>query len=69
MQKHEQKICAKCNATFECKVGSIHLCQCSTIQLTENERYFIQQQFADCLCINCLIHLKDEYSRTITAQN
>jgi hypothetical protein len=63
MCQHEQKHCPRCKQVFECKVGSIHLCQCSNIPLTTEEKYFIQQQFEDCLCINCLHQLKESYHR------
>jgi hypothetical protein len=53
-EKHEQKYCQRCNAVFECKVGSIILCQCSQIELTENTKAYLQQNYLDCICINCL---------------
>jgi hypothetical protein len=62
MCQHEEKYCPSCRQKFECKVGSIHLCQCSTIILTEQEKYFIQQQFDDCLCVNCLQKIKEKFS-------
>ncbi|MDO5615319.1 MAG: cysteine-rich CWC family protein [Cruoricaptor ignavus] len=61
MPKHEQKYCPKCNATFECKVGSILLCQCSEIKLSNEELEFIQEKYDDCLCANCMKKLKAEY--------
>ncbi len=56
---HEQKYCPRCNLQFECKAGSIHLCQCSAVYLNEEEKAFIAGQFDDCLCINCLHQLKE----------
>ncbi len=61
MPSHEDKHCPKCKTTFECKVGSIMLCQCSTVQLTAEEIEFIQQQYDDCLCASCMKQLKAEY--------
>ncbi len=61
MIKHEIKYCPRCNTPFECKVGSILLCQCSTISLNDDERDYIKQKFDDCLCVNCLKELKIEY--------
>ena len=58
MNLHEQKYCQRCNATFECKVGSINLCQCSQIELTENTKAYLQQNYFDCICINCLRELQ-----------
>lgn len=61
MCKHEDKNCPRCNALFECKAGSIMLCQCSTIQLSVAERVYVESKFEDCLCINCLRYLQKKY--------
>ena len=58
MCKHEEKQCPRCNKTFECKAGSIIQCQCSSIQLTASETAFIDSQYNDCLCLQCLQELK-----------
>jgi hypothetical protein len=63
MPHHEEKICPRCQARFECKVGSINLCQCQTVQLNDDERAYIQAQFDDCFCANCLLALKKEYNQ------
>ena len=60
--KHEEKYCPRCNTLFECKVGSISLCQCTTVQLSQEERSFFNQKYNDCLCANCMKELKSEYS-------
>ena len=36
--KHEPRNCPRCNKTFECKVGNIAQCQCSSIVLSEEEK-------------------------------
>jgi hypothetical protein len=54
MIKHEQKICQRCKAAFECKVGSVALCQCSTIKLTPEERDHLAKGYSDCLCVHCM---------------
>jgi Cysteine-rich CWC len=64
---HEQKYCPRCNLQFECKAGSINLCQCSNIYLNEEEKGFIARQFEDCLCINCLRQLKEKFIATTSA--
>jgi len=64
MPKHEDKLCPRCARQFECKVGSILLCQCSTITLTETERDYIREQFNDCLCAKCMNELKSEHANT-----
>ncbi|MBI3234554.1 MAG: cysteine-rich CWC family protein [Bacteroidetes bacterium] len=68
MCEHEKKVCQRCKAHFECKVGSIQLCQCSTIVLSEEERNFIQHQFDDCLCIDCIKALKAEYHQSLFSE-
>lgn len=61
--KHENKYCPRCNVIFECKVGSVNLCQCSTVQLTAEERNFLLDKFDDCLCASCMAELRSEYHR------
>lgn len=61
MPHHEQKKCSRCNALFECKIGNIADCQCNEIQLSYEERAFIENKFVDCLCIDCLHVLRYEY--------
>jgi hypothetical protein len=61
MIKHEDKYCPRCNTVFECKAGSIALCQCSTIKLSVEERVYVESKFEDCLCIDCLVTLQKEY--------
>jgi hypothetical protein len=54
MDKHEQKYCPKCNAPFICKVGDIANCQCSTIVISDETKFFLSKTSFDCLCKNCL---------------
>jgi Cysteine-rich CWC len=61
MCKHEEKRCPRCNTAFECKAGTIMQCQCSAIQLSLEERVYVESKFEDCLCINCLHALQKEY--------
>ena len=51
----------RCNNTFECKAGDIIHCQCRHIELSIEERSFIEGRYNDCLCRNCLLQLKDSY--------
>ncbi len=62
MYKHEQKNCPRCGESFECKVGDIAHCQCSSIQLCEAETTFISSKYNDCLCIGCIKAMKSEFS-------
>ena len=61
MPQHENKTCSRCNKGFECKVGNVLECQCSQIQLSYEEKVFIEDKYADCLCIDCLHLLKYQY--------
>src|SRR5690606_36048808 len=45
MIKHEIKYCPRCEAAFECKVGSILLCQCTTVHFEDEERDYINSQY------------------------
>jgi len=61
MCSHEMKYCPHCNNQFECKVGSILLCQCAAVDISDDERDYISRQFDDCLCSACMIDLKSEF--------
>lgn len=61
MYKHEKKACSRCSTYFECKVGSILLCQCSTVRLSEAESDFMREQYIDCLCADCMMQVRAEY--------
>ncbi len=62
MYKHEEKSCPRCKVVFECKTGDIAHCQCSSVQLNEEESKYIASQFADCLCAACMKTMKSEYN-------
>jgi hypothetical protein len=64
MCEHEKKYCPHCNVLFECKVGSILLCQCTAIALTDDERMFIKDRYDDCLCASCMSKLRAMYHDT-----
>ena len=58
MAQHEEKTCPRCEKNFECKCGSINLCQCSAVTLTEELSQQLKNDYADCLCIQCLREIK-----------
>jgi hypothetical protein len=62
MAKHEEKYCPRCKTRFECKVGSIMLCQCSTVELTAAQREYINVNYTDCLCASCMLELRAIYN-------
>lgn len=61
MPSHETKYCPRCQQPFECKVGDISHCQCNGLQLSTEEKNFIEQRYNDCLCRKCLEELKNKY--------
>ena len=65
MKKHEVKYCPRCNTQFECKLGSVTLCQCSTVKLNGLERNYIFNKYEDCLCAKCLTELKAEFQNSM----
>ncbi|MBC7417442.1 MAG: cysteine-rich CWC family protein [Pedobacter sp.] len=60
--KHEAVKCERCNIPFECKVGTINLCQCQAVALNIEQRNYIRYRYDDCLCANCLKELRKEYN-------
>ncbi len=61
--KHEEKYCPRCKNAFECKAGSIMLCQCMEVRLDDEERSYISSHYEDCLCAQCMRELKSEFHR------
>ncbi|PKD21656.1 hypothetical protein APR41_01330 [Salegentibacter salinarum] len=59
--KHEEKYCPRCKTAFECKVGSIQLCQCADIKLDNEELEYIRDLYENCLCASCMKELKTEF--------
>jgi hypothetical protein len=66
MCKHEMKKCPRCSTAFECKVGSVLLCQCTGIEFTDEEKSFIAKNYNDCLCRNCLLSIKQSFVKNAT---
>ena len=62
MAQHENKQCPRCRDTFECKCGSIELCQCSSVSLMEEHHDYIRSLYDDCLCASCLVELRRKYN-------
>ncbi|WP_083928154.1 cysteine-rich CWC family protein [Spirosoma panaciterrae] len=59
--KHEHTACPRCGQLFECRVGSINLCQCQAIPLTEEQRHYVDSLYQGCLCAACLFVLRSDY--------
>ena len=62
MPKHEKKQCPRCSKEFECKTGSILLCQCSKVEMSAEQLEYSNTQYSDCLCLSCLKELRTEYN-------
>lgn len=62
MPSHESKNCPRCKLNFECKVGSILQCQCSSVFLTQAEQDYVNTRYDDCLCVSCLVEVQSECS-------
>ena len=69
MPKHEKKQCPRCSSEFECKTGSILLCQCSKIELTQEQLEYSNSKYNDCLCLACLKELQNEFNVLICNEN
>ncbi|WP_460950633.1 cysteine-rich CWC family protein [Spirosoma daeguense] len=61
--KHEHTGCPRCHRSFECRVGSINLCQCQSLTLTEAQRHYVSSLYQGCLCADCLRILRSEYNQ------
>jgi len=59
---HEERICPRCRQEFECKTGSILLCQCQTVALDETQLAWIAERYDDCLCSRCLRELRSLFN-------
>jgi len=60
--KHESKNCPRCESLFECKSGSILLCQCQTVILSAEQIEYMYMQYDDCLCAKCLLEVRAEFN-------
>lgn len=61
MPQHETETCPRCKKSFECKVGNITACQCSSVQISYEEKVYIESKYISCLCAQCLKDLQFEY--------
>lgn len=61
-----KKTCSRCNTIFECNSASIENCQCYTTQLSVKVQTYLQEQYQDCLCKNCLLDIQSEFNLKAT---
>lgn len=59
--KHDIVPCMLCQETFTCLCNRATECPCAQVNLTGNEAEWISWQTGgDCVCIACLMKLRDE---------
>jgi hypothetical protein len=51
------KTCARCGATFVCKVDDLPHCQCVGVSVAPDLLAKLQETYSDCLCSRCLKEL------------
>lgn len=59
-----EKICPRCNSSFECRNDNILECDCNTVMLSGEDYQHISKNYTDCLCIKCLNQIKTERQRS-----
>jgi len=47
------------------QAGNISQCHCLEIALSLEEKIYIEEKFADCLCNHCLLQIKQEYKLSL----
>ncbi|MDP4206305.1 MAG: cysteine-rich CWC family protein [Bacteroidota bacterium] len=57
------KKCPHCGKEFECRHDDIVNCQCATVVLTPEERQYLASIYNDCVCVECIKKLKEEFRR------
>lgn len=53
--------CERCTKKIECRSDDISSCDCTKMELSEDEYFYISQTYKMCLCNTCLSELKLEY--------
>ncbi|WP_230201882.1 acetyl-CoA carboxylase biotin carboxylase subunit [Bacteroides neonati] len=49
-----KKVCPRCSAIFDCHHDAMASCQCATIHMDALQRAYLQDNFSNCLCHDCL---------------
>ncbi|MEM1402765.1 MAG: cysteine-rich CWC family protein [Pseudomonadota bacterium] len=58
MPNHEDVSCPRCGSVFQCKVGSITICHCSDVSLSDLQKAYISEHWDSCLCPQCLFDIQ-----------
>lgn len=56
-----KKVCPRCGATFDCLHDNIASCHCASTHLDPLQRAYLQQNYHDCLCHECLETVKANF--------
>lgn len=59
------KVCKRCNNTFECKAGN---CQCDTVTVSIQTLQYLKKTYLDCMCVKCLLEV-DQILASIEGEN
>ena len=66
---HENKFCPCCNEVFECKAGSITICQCMEVAVSASAKELISKKYDDCLCKYCLLKIEEDATKASADNN
>ncbi|WNO11762.1 cysteine-rich CWC family protein [Teredinibacter sp. KSP-S5-2] len=58
MPHHETVQCPRCKSQFECKVGSILICHCNEVKLSDGQKQYVAERWESCLCHGCLLDIQ-----------
>ena len=56
-------MCPKCSTPFICRVDSILECRCIEVPITAEARDYIANNYANCLCYDCLLEVSKHFSK------
>lgn len=56
-----EKLCPRCSSSFSCGSENVPACQCSSASLDSLQRSYLQMNYHECLCLNCLTEVKNYF--------
>lgn len=56
-----EKLCPRCNGPFTCGTENVSTCPCSSARLDSLQHSYLQMNYNECLCINCLTEVKNYF--------
>ncbi len=54
---HETSCCPRCGSEMTCKVGNITQCDCFSVNISDETRYYLTKTDYGCVCNRCLMEL------------